>query len=66
MREKVALRELPSILASFRKVDSDLCGHIERRRFRALLKQDYGVGDVDDKVWLRGVGGGVREDLKTS
>ena len=55
MREKIALRELPSVLASFRKADSDLSGLIDKKRFRTLLRQDYGVGDIEDKVRGEGV-----------
>ena len=61
MRERIALRELPFVLASFRKADAGLSGLIERDRFRSLLKRlDFGVSNVDDKVRLvedwRGLG----------
>lgn len=53
MREKIALRELPLVLATFRKADAGLSGLIERERFRSLLKRlDFGVSNVDDKVRL--------------
>ena len=62
MRERIALREWPFVLASFRKADAGLSGLIERDRFRSLLKRlDFGVSNVDDKVRLvaeqRGLGG---------
>ena len=51
MRERIALREWPFVLASFRKADAGLSGLIERDRFRSLLKRlDFGVSNVDDKV----------------
>ena len=55
MRERIAQRELPFVLASFRKADDGLSGLIDRDRFRSLLKRlDFGVSNVDDKVRLRG------------
>lgn len=55
------MREPQQVLKAFKAIDTDNSGDICTAEFRAVVKRmDFGVNDVDDKVW-GSVGGSVWE-----
>ncbi len=50
IREKIELRDLPLVMATFKKMDEGGNGCIDTEQFRVILKTKLGVGDVDDSV----------------